>query len=102
MSMNAYIHTKHIVEYGDEYFTSTNTEVIKSWLNDNGVSVYRTWNDDTEEWEIDKLELKSIPESAYEEIMCGEYCEISGEELRKFVKELLDAPTGCYAYISWF
>lgn len=31
----------------------------------------------------------------------GDY-EITADELREFVKDLLDAPTGEYAYVSWF
>lgn len=101
MSMRAHVHTKHEIELGAEMFGNS-SEVIMGWLGENCVQVYETHNFDSEEWEVCKDELEAIPDSAYKDIDVGEYCEITADELRAFVKELLAAPTGDYAYVSWF
>lgn len=101
MSMSGHVQTKHEIKYGGSYF-GWNQPAAYAWLADNGVSVYSDENcvEYATEWEIEKAGLKAIPESAFEEIDGNG--EIDAEELRQFVEELLEAPTGDYAYVSWF
>lgn len=103
MGYRAHVQSKHIVEYGGRCHFNCKQEQIYDWLCANGVSIY---GDDTyckgDEWEIDKDELRAIPDAAYKSIYVGRDYEISADELRDFVSELLAAPTGVYAYVSWF
>jgi len=103
MGHRAHVQTKRVIEYGNCHF-NYEQELVYDWLTENGVSVYT--DDDScwcNEWEIDKDDLRKIPESAYKTLREGdEWHEVSAEELREFVKDLLDAPTGDYAYVSWF
>lgn len=103
MGYRAHVQSKHIVEYGGRCHFNCKQEQIYDWLCANGVHIY---GDDTyckgNEWEIDKDELRAIPDEAYATIHEGTDHEIFAEELREFVDECLAAPTGEYAYVSWF
>lgn len=106
MGTRAHIQTKHVIEYGSSYFNSALQEAIYEWLSENGVQVFTT-NDQgcyADEWEISKSDLLVIPDDAYEPMQEGTDVSISADELRRFVKDLLDAPTGDpdYAWVSWF
>ena len=102
MGYRAHVQTRHEIEYGNCHF-NFNDDIVVKWLRDNGVYVcggeeYGTGS----EWEMLKDELRSIPESAYVALHDGKGYGVTGDELRKFVKDCLAAPTGDYAYISWF
>lgn len=103
MGYRAHVQTKHVIKYGGCHF-NWQSDVIKDWLVENFVDVcgdyYNEFNHGSE-WELDKSQLRAIPESAYHSIGGGDD-EITADELRDFVKDLLDAPTGDYAYVSWF
>ena len=101
MGYRAHVQTKHVIEYGGCHFNGQSGE-IHDWLVENLVDI--CGNDEYDagsEWELDKGQLRNIPESAYHSIGVGDD-EITADELRDFVKELIDAPTGDYAYVSWF
>lgn len=105
MGMRAHVQTKHVIEYGGSYFNWMQ-EAVYHWLCENDVQVY-TPNEQgayAEDWEIEKEGLEAIPESAYRPLCEGTDDEISADELREFVKDLLAAPTGDpdYAWVSWF
>ena len=105
MGMRAHVQTKHVIEFGGGEYFSWRQQEIYGWLCENGVSVYTT-NDQgeyAEDWEIDKSSLQSIPEDAYKDIEnSGGDVIVDADELREFVDELREAPTGEYAYVSWF
>ena len=101
MGYRAHVQTKHEIEYGSCHF-NCKQELIYDWLCANGVNIC---GEDTYckggEWEIGKDELRIIPNRAYEGIgKCDD--RITAKELHDFVDELLAAPTGDYAYVSWF
>lgn len=101
MGYRAHVQTKHVIEYGGCHF-NWQSEAIHDWLVENLVDICGSDEcDGGSEWELDKSQLRNIPESAYHSIGVGDD-EITADELRDFVKELLDAPTGDYAYVSWF
>lgn len=102
MGMRAHVHTKHVIEYGGCHFNWA-SDIIHDWLIDNGVCGFGDGSDydGGSEWEFYKGDLRNIPEDAYKDIE-GRGEVIKADELREFVKELLDAPTGEYAYVSWF
>jgi hypothetical protein len=103
MGYRAHVQTKHVIEYGGCHFNSHSNE-IKDWLVENLVDVCGDSDNDYDrgpEWELDKCQLRNIPELAYHSIGEG-VDEITADELRDFVRELIDAPTGDYAYVSWF
>ena len=101
MGNRAHVHTKHEIEYGNCHF-NCKQELIYDWLCANGVSIC---GEDAyckgDEWEICKDELRTIPHRAYKCIGRGND-RITAKELREFVDDLLAAPTGEYAYVSWF
>lgn len=103
MGYRAHVQTKHIIEYGNCHFNWQQEEVY-DWLTENGVYIYG--DDDltcySHEWEIEKSDLEKIPETAYATLNEGTDDEITADELREFVKDMLDAPTGQYVYISWY
>lgn len=105
MGCRAHVQTKHEIEYGDCHFNWAAGDITE-WLNDNGVDftslAAESWATGMWEWEIDKEQLRAIPELAYVTLNEGTDDEITADELRDFVKELIDAPTGDYAYVSWF
>lgn len=102
MGFRAHIQTKHEIEYGDSSYFNWCKPVIYDWLYENGVDVYAGEDGaDSDEWEIEKSSLREIPEDAYADIR-SDYVEITAEDLRRFVSELKRAPTGKYAYVSWF
>ena len=104
MGLRAHVQTKHEIEYGRCHFNWCQEEIY-GWLVDNGVSVYTDQEHCLEyanDWEVEKSTLKNIPESAYAPIGEGDDDEISADELREFVADLLAAPTGEYAYVSWY
>jgi hypothetical protein len=91
------IHTKHIIEisengHGDLFMMH---EAMKEWLEENGVEVYEGSTVDDLEWQLLKNQLENISESAYEG-------EDEAEAKRKFVEDCLNAPTGSFAYVSWY
>jgi len=103
MGYRAHVQTKHVIEYGNCHFNRQSGE-IKDWLVDNFVDVLGDGDNEYDhgpEWELEKSQLRNIPESAYHSIGVGDE-KITADELREFVKDLLDAPTGDYAYVSWF
>lgn len=102
MGYCAHVHTKHEIEYGGTYF-GWQSAAIKDWLVDNNVDVLGDSDNDYDhgpEWELDKDQLRKIPESAYCDI--GPDGEITADRLRGFVRECINAPTGEFAYVSWF
>ena len=103
MGNRAHVHTKHEIEYGEGQLNWCR-DLIGDWLRKNGVSVYETSNDgvDATEWELDKGELRDIPESAYTRLRDYGGEEITASELRAFIQEMLNTPTGEYVYVSWF
>lgn len=101
MGIRAHVQTKRVIEYGNCHFNyAQNT--IYWWLVDNGVDVYTDDDrgENSNEWQIDKSSLKNIPNSAYKSL--DEDDEISADDLREFVKDMLEAATDEYAYVSWF
>jgi hypothetical protein len=103
MGYRAHVQTKHEIEYGNCHF-NWQSEQINDWLLENSVDVMGDSDNDYDhgpEWELDKSQLRAIPESAYHSIGEGDD-EITADELRDFVKDMLDAPTGDYAYVTWF
>ena len=106
MGMRAHVQTKHVIDYGGEYFNSCKQSAVYDWLCENDVQIWTSDGDGewAAEWEIEKSLLKSIPDSAYRPLQEGTEDEVSADELREFVKELLEAPTGDpnYAWVSWF
>lgn len=101
MSMSGHVQTKHEIEYGGSYF-GWNQDRVYGWLVEHDVNVCSDENnvEYATEWEIPKSDLRKIPESAFDEIDADG--DIDADELREFVEELLEAPTGEYAYVSWF
>lgn len=96
--------TKREIEYGREFNFPNKSDEIWKWLTDNGVDIYGAGDcGELPEWEIDKNQLERIPEGAYRDIKSHfKHDDITADDLRAFVKELLRAPTGDFAYISWF
>lgn len=104
MGYRAHVQKKHEIEYNDRcHFNYAQDEIYK-WLCENEVDVWGNGNEwcQGDEWEIAKDELRAIPEEAYAAIEAGPRYKISAEELRDFVNECLAAPTGEFAYVSWF
>ena len=103
MGRHAHVMTKREIEYGDSHFNYAQ-ELIYDWLRENGVEVFTDGDSFYDkEWQVNKDALRGIPETAYATLYeSDEGDEISPNELREFVRDLLDAPTGEYAYISWF
>ena len=103
MGYRAYVQTKHEIEYGNCHFNYQSGQ-IKDWLIENSVDVMGDSDNDYDhgpEWELDKSQLRAIPESEYHSIgKDGD--EITADELRDFVEDMLGAPTGDYVYVSWF
>lgn len=101
MSMSGHVQTKHEIEYGGSYF-GWNQPAVYEWLVEHDVNVCSDENnvEYATEWEIPKSDLRKIPESAFGEIDADG--DIDADELREFVEKLLEAPTGEYAYVSWF
>lgn len=97
MGFRAHVQTKHEIEYGGTYF-NWKEDLIGSWLRENGVEID---DEDSYEWELDKEQLREIPERAFHDI-CEDGDKIRARELRKFVDELLGANTGDYAYVDWW
>ena len=100
MGLRAHVHTKHEIEYGEHYFNWRNEEVF-CWLTRNGVTVVPVGHESSDEWEIDKDDLRKLKPEVFKDEHT-EYGDLSGEEMKAFVKSCLDAPTGDYAYVSWF
>ena len=106
MGYRAHVQTKHEIEYGNQYFNWA-ADRIELWLNENGVDICEYSGSEcsnSAEWEIDKDSLRAIPEEAFCDLpRDGELdCVITAQDLRDFVKDCLAAPTGDYAYVSWF
>lgn len=105
MGCRAHVQTKHEIEYGNCHFNWA-ADDVGEWLNDNGVDftslATEDWMTDMWEWELDKEQLRAIPESAYATLNEGTDDEITADELRGFVKDCLAAPTGDCAHVSWF
>lgn len=103
MGYRAHVQTKHEIEYGNCHFNHQSGQ-IKDWLIENSVDVMGDSDNDYDhgpEWELDKSQLRAILESAYHSIgKDGD--EITADELRDFVEDMLSAPTGDYVYVSWF
>ena len=98
MGIRAHVHTKHEIEYGGCHFNWRREEVY-DWLCNLGVYVYG--DECSEEWEIDKDDLRKLKPEDFADHHT-EYGDLSGEEMEVFVRECLAAPTGDYAYVSWF
>lgn len=106
MSYSGHVQTKHEIEYGGSHF-NWESDLLRDWLADNGVQVCGCDNayGDCAEWELSKDELRAIPEDAYKDVnmrSSGSDYVIEADEFRDFVQECLDAPTGDWAYVSWF
>ena len=100
------IHRKHIVELGQEFPFPYAHLSLHTWFCNHDVDVVGGGDEgEGKQWVLDKEQLKRIPEGAYGEIdpnKSDEYSDfIDRDELKEFVKALVDAPTGDYAYISW-
>jgi hypothetical protein len=97
---------KHEIEYGDHGISGWYCDDVKDFLTKNGVSICETTSEDygNIEWEIDKDELRALTDKAYwdaaDELMFTD--DFTETDLRRFVKSCIDAPTGEYAYVSWF
>lgn len=103
MGYRAYVQVKHEIKYGDCYFNWANDR-IHDWLTSNGVDVSGGGEcGELPEWEMSKEQLRAIPEEAYRDLpRDGELdCEITAQDLRNFVDDLLAAPTGEWAYVTW-
>ena len=101
MGYRAHIQVKHEIKYGGCHF-NWDKELIADWLEENGVRICgHDEFGDNDEWEFDKDDLRKIPDEAFKPIR-SEGHEIDAEDLRDFVRECLDAPTGGWAYVSWF
>ena len=103
MGYRAHVQTKHVIEYGGCYF-NWKSGTIRDWLVESGVAIYGDPDNDYDngaEWELEKDQLRAIPESAYQDIGHGDD-KVEADALREFVCDLLAAPTGDYAYVSWF
>ena len=105
MSIRARICVRHEIEYSpDEMFVGSQLDAVKSWLFSNGVNLYVSeFSGGGEEWEIPKHELREIPDLEIKTLgKHGECGYVSADDLERFVKSMLDAPTGDYAYVQWF
>lgn len=105
MGYRPHLQTKHVIEYGNSFNFSYKNEEIYDWLSENGVDVTGGGDCGEEsEWEIEKDDLRKIPESAYRDIPASSKYDtvITAKDLRDFVKDCLAAPTGDTVYISWF
>ena len=97
------VNTKRVIEYG--YSIHVDRDILLRWLNDNDVPVYGR---DTDEWEIERSYLESLPDSAYVDLhntwgKDEDYIEIGADELRELVKEMLESQADTdYVFISWF
>ena len=100
MGIRAHVHTKHEIEYGGCHFNWRNEEVF-CWLTRNGVTVAPIGCESSDEWEISKDDLRKLDSEVFKDEHT-EYGDLSGKEMEEFVKECLAAPTGDYAYVSWF
>ena len=100
MSCRAHIHQKHEIAYGDATLNAVFADSLKDWLYKHGAGPCYTSNEDTEEWEVSKEALRAIPESAYDEPVSTHG--LDRKQIHEFVQELLNAPTGEYAWVSWF
>ena len=98
MGLRAYVHTKHDIQYGECHF-SWRREEVYDWLIDHGVNVYG--GECSNEWEIDKDSLRSLKPEEISDFSTEDGV-LSGEDMDAFVSECLAAPTGDYAYVSWF
>ena len=99
MGIRAHVETKHEIEYGDRAYFNWKQSEIYDWLEENGVDVFTSGQDEyVSDWEIAKETLDNIPEEAFVDI--GE--EITAEDLRQFVDDLKRAKTGEISYVSWF
>ena len=101
MSMSGHVQTKHEIEYGGTYF-GWNQDRVYWWLVEHDVNIYSDEGqvEYATEWEVNKSDLRAIPASAFGEI--DDDGEFDADEMREFVKAMIEAPTGEYAYVSWF
>ena len=101
MSNRAHIQSKHIVEYADfGTISSYYADAIYYFLDDHGVEIHSVEGSETTEWEVEKEYLRSIPDEDYDKHIWPSG--ITGDAVREFVADMIEAPTGEYAYVSWF
>ena len=103
--MRARICVHHEIEYSpDEMFVGSQLDSVRSWLFRNGVNICITqFPGGGEEWEIPKHELRTIPDLEIKTLdRYGSPAYVSAHDLDRFVKAMLEAPTGDYAYVQWF
>ena len=101
MANSAHIQSKHIVEYADSGTIPIRyADAIYNFLDDHGVEINTVEGSDTTEWEVEKEHLRSIPDEDYNSHRWPSG--ITGDDVRDFVADMIDAPTGEYAYVSWF
>ena len=101
MANRAHIQSKHIVEYADfGTISAYYADAIRIFLEDHGVEINSVENSDTTEWEVEKEFLRSIPDEDYDKHIWPSG--MIGDVVRNFVADMIDAPTGEYAYVSWF
>ena len=103
MIESLHVNTKREIEYG--YSIHVNRDILLKWLDENDVPVYER---DTDEWEIERSYLESLPDSAYVDLhntwgKDEDYIEIGADELRELVSEMLESQADTdYVFISWF
>lgn len=106
MGFRAHVQKKHEIEYHPAARFNWQSDIIEDWLNKYKVCVCKFSRSDYdgtgEEWEIDKDGLRAIPDSAFVNIVLTDGEEVTAQDLRDFVRECIDAPTGDSAYVSWY
>lgn len=103
MGYRPYVHVKHEVKYADTPTPNFNWKnlLVHDFLTENGVDILGSGEcGELPDWEMDKDQLRAIPESAFAEFK--ERDGVTEDDLRRLVKELLEAKTGQSSYISWF
>ena len=100
MGCRAHIQKKHIIEYTDKVYFNWMQSAILHWFGQNGIHVSVMNGDGCDDsWVIVKSFLYCIPDSAYSQL---EGHNITADELRQFVRDLINADTGEYAYVDWW
>ena len=100
MGCRAHIQRMHVVEYTNCTYFNWMQGAILHWFGQIGIQVSVMNGDGCDEsWVIEKSFLYGIPDRAYSKL---EEHNISADELRKFVQDLINVHTGDYVYVDWF
>lgn len=106
MGISAHIHTKHIIEYEDAgKIRGHLSDCIKQWLSCNQVDVNWSSGDWSEDWEIEKSQLKEIGKRQYKnaELYIPFRDGFTLDDLKEFVNALIESKADeQYAYVSFF